>query len=188
MDKTREILAPVIKPGDIVIDATVGNGYDTLFLANAVGSTGQVLGFDVQPQALENTRLMLEQHNVRQRVTLFLHNHADLADCIPPAGKRRIRSVMFNLGYLPRGNKSVITQASSTLTALDAVLPHLRPGGVISIVAYRGHPGGEQETEAVAAWSSRLAAADYGVDHFTPRNASGKAPLLIIIRRNSANP
>lgn len=182
VDQAHEILAAVIQAGDTVIDATVGNGYDTLFLAEAVGDTGKVLGFDVQQQAIENTLKFLQQKNLQHRVNLLLQSHANVVDHIPTERQQPIKAVMFNLGYLPGSDKSVTTHTSSTITALDAVLPHLARGGVVSMMAYRGHSGGAQETQAVLDWSSSLDTAIYTVDITKPPTSSEKSPLLIMIK------
>ncbi|WP_455209588.1 class I SAM-dependent methyltransferase [Kaarinaea lacus] len=185
VDTAHHILAEVIQDGDMAIDATVGNGHDVVFLAKAVGRTGRVLGFDIQADAIENTRVRLQRENVHHRVELFMQSHAHLEDCIPDNMARRIKVVMFNLGYLPGGDKSVITRRQSTLHALNTVLPHLVPGGVISIVAYRGHNGGQDESRAVSEWSSRLDKVVYSVQHIHPPATSDKAPLLFIVKRQN---
>lgn len=179
VDKAQEILAQVIQPGDFVIDATVGNGYDTMFLAKAVGDTGQVLGFDVQPQAIENARRLLHEENLHHRVKLLLQSHSDWNHYIPDIP---IKAVMFNLGYLPGGDKSVTTNAQSTFTALNSVLPRLQSGGAISVIAYRGHAGGAHEAGAVVQWSLRLDPAKYTVETIQSPTSSDKAPVLIIIK------
>jgi predicted methyltransferase len=186
VDKAQEILGQVIQPGDSVVDATVGNGLDTVFLANAVGDTGHVFGLDIQPESLENARRALQEKNLQHRVTLLLQNHARIDECIPQAMRHRIKAVMFNLGYLPGGDKSVITCAQSTLTAVSAVLPHLLPGGVLTVVAYRGHAGGQEEANAVLQWSSRLDLDRYAVHTYQSPTLSEKAPILLIVKRCSA--
>ena len=186
-DRAQQILADVLQEGDIAIDATVGNGYDTVFLAKAVGSTGHVFGFDVQPEAIANTRKQLQQQNLQQRVTLFQQDHADLAARIPDPLKQGIKAVMFNLGYLPGGDKSLVTRDHSTLQALNTVLPHLLPGGVITIVAYRGHSGGQGETRAVRDWCTQLDKLSYSVEVINSPTESESAPLLITILTNNKN-
>jgi predicted methyltransferase len=183
-DKAQQIIADVLQEGDIAIDATVGNGHDTVFLAKAVGSTGHVFGFDVQSESIANTRKQLQQQNLQQRVTLFQQDHADLAACIPDSMKTRIKAVMFNLGYLPGGDKSLVTRDHSTLQALNAVLPHLLPGGVITIVAYRGHSGGQDETRAVRDWCTQLDKLSYTVELFNSLAESETAPILMVIKRH----
>ena len=182
-DKAQQILATVIQEGDIAIDATVGNGHDTLFLAKAVGSTGHVLGFDVQVDAIANTRKQLEQLNLQDRVTLFLQDHADLNAQIPVVMQHRVKAVMFNLGYLPGSDKSIITHSQSTLQALSAVLPHLVSGGMITLVAYRGHSGGLDETHAVIDWCAQLPKNQYDVEFIKSPTGSEKTPILITVKR-----
>ena len=183
VEKAQQILAEVIQEGDMAIDATVGNGHDVLFLAKAVGSTGHVLGLDIQADAIENTRTRLQQEHVQCRVELLMQNHAHLDRCLPETMKHRIKAVMFNLGYLPGGDKRVITRRESTVQALDAVLSHLVPGGVISIIAYRGHSGGQEESRAVSDWSSRLDNTNYTVQFINAQAESEKAPFLIVVQR-----
>lgn len=149
--QAQDALRRVIRPGDIVIDATAGNGHDTRFLAEQVGSTGRVYAFDVQRDALEQTERRLPAE-LRAAVTLLQHDHARLADVLPVAEHGRMAAVMFNLGYLPGGDHRVITQTASTLAALEAARDWLRPGGMLSVIAYPGHAGGAEETRAVSDW------------------------------------
>lgn len=141
----------VVKPGDTVIDATTGNGHDTRFLAELVGSTGRVYAFDIQPQALQQTEhgLPLELRSV---VALLRHDHARMDEFLPAGDRGKIAAVMFNLGYLPGSDHQLVTQTASTLRALTTALDWLRPGGVLSVIAYPGHPGGAEETDAVCDW------------------------------------
>ncbi|KPJ92887.1 MAG: hypothetical protein AMJ53_08495 [Gammaproteobacteria bacterium SG8_11] len=184
VDEAQRLLAKVIQEGDDVIDATVGNGHDTLFLAKTVGSTGRVLGFDVQAEAMENARRLLRQHNLHQRVMWVNQDHAHMGDWIPETMQRRIKAVMFNLGYLPGGDKTFTTRSQSTSLALNAALQHLVPGGAISILAYRGHPGGKEEARVVDEWCSQLDGASYTVQRIYSPTDSEKAPLLFIAMRN----
>lgn len=179
--KAHERIAAVIKPGDLAIDATVGNGHDTLFLAETVGVTGHVLGFDVQHAAIENTLKRLAEKNLHQRVSLLQQSHASLGDHLNLDNQQHLRAVMFNLGYLPGSDKTVVTQVKSTLAALNSVLPMLAAGGVITIMVYPGHPGGAEEAQAVLAWSTDLNAEQYRVDIVKSPTPSTTAPQLIII-------
>jgi tRNA A58 N-methylase Trm61 len=82
-----------VKPGSVAVDATAGNGNDTLFLAGLVGTSGLVLAFDIQPEALEKTRAVLENAKLAARVRLFLTGHENIAACLqgnvapPPTGR-----------------------------------------------------------------------------------------------------
>jgi len=144
-----------LQPGDHVLDATAGNGHDTRALAEIVGPTGHVWALDRQEAALKATRRTLEQSRLDERadVTLWQGEHATLKRHLPDTfAHQPLTLVVFNLGYLPGADHAVTTTARSTLAALDFLVDHLAPGGAFSIMAYRGHPGGLAEAEAVAGW------------------------------------
>lgn len=163
----------VLQPGEAAIDATAGNGHDTRFLSEIVGPTGHVFAFDIQPEAIARTAAW-----GLTNVTLFRRTHADLASAIPMERHGRIGAVMFNLGYLPGGDKSVRTVAESTEVALRAGFALLRPGGILSVVAYTGHAGGEEELAAI---ERVLAGHDVRVVDSEPGSVAG--PRLFIARR-----
>lgn len=154
----QELAAARIRPGDTAVDATAGNGVDTLFLAKAVGAKGAVHAFDIQDAALEKTRerLLREPAGGLGRVELHLASHDRMEDYVPVADHGRAAAVMFNLGYLPGADQSVITVPGTTLPALNAALSLLRPGGVLTVTVYPGHEGGRAEAEAVDAWAAEL--------------------------------
>ena len=136
----------------VMIDATVGNGYDTLFMAEWGGPDARVLGIDLQAEALESAHHRLKEAGLENRVKLVQGNHADLAAYVPEDWVATVDLIMFNLGYLPGGDKTMTTCESSTLAALVAARSILRPGGYLSVIAYQGHPGGAEEAEAVSRW------------------------------------
>ncbi len=145
----HEAVAKVLKPGDIAIDLTAGNGHDTLFLASCVGLTGHVYAFDIQASAIEATKKLLDQHSLESCASLYHETHAKWFAFVPLEHKNQIKVAMMNLGYLPGGDKLIVTQQASTRAAIRAVLECLQPGGVLSILAYTGHPGGQSEADAV---------------------------------------
>lgn len=152
----QQAVAAVLQPGDLAVDATAGNGHDTLFLAEQVGPDGRVLAFDVQPRALANTRERLRQAGLLERVELFDMGHEQLGRILADQTGRPLRALMFNLGYLPGGDKQRVTQAETTLIALEAGARTLAPGGIISVLVYIGHPGGPEELAAVTRWAGQL--------------------------------
>ena len=141
-----------LQPGDHVLDATAGNGHDTLALAEIVGQKGHVWALDRQEAALEVTQQRLALHPVAP-VTLWQGDHAQLIATLPTNFlPQALALITFNLGYLPGSDHQLTTTATSTLAALGFLLPHLAQRGALSIIAYRGHPGGLAEAEAVEGW------------------------------------
>src|SRR5690606_16904706 len=138
------------------IDATAGNGYDTLFLAQLLGSGSEVTAFDIQQQALDNTALRLQtcaSPDTLATVRLIRASHADMLTHLPTDWLGSVGVITFNLGYLPGGDKDIVTLESSTLPALEASLQLLAPSGLISVMCYRGHEEGAAETQALQAWA-----------------------------------
>ncbi len=162
--------------GVLAVDATAGNGHDTVFLAERVGATGRVLAFDVQAAAIEEARRRVAAAGWVDRVDFFIGSHADLAAHAAPGS---VAVVMFNLGYLPGARHDLTTRAETTLPALDAAVGVLRPGGALSVVCYPGHPAGAAEAEAVEAWFARLAGSGWRVVRYGAFGTRRPAPFLL---------
>lgn len=139
--------------GGFCIDATMGKGHDTLFLAELVGAEGRVLSMDVQPAALEATQTLLQKHQMDQRVQLVLDGHEHMGAYAAP---ETVDAVMFNLGYLPGGDHTIATKAETTITALEQSLQLLKPLGMISLAIYHGGDTGFAERDAVLEWLKQL--------------------------------
>lgn len=180
---TKDLVQSVVKPGDAVIDATVGNGHDTLFLAKLVGSEGTVYGFDIQPEAIDNTMKRLADAKQFESMSLHQLSHAQLKTAVPAIHHGQIRAVMFNLGYLPKGDKQTITLPESTLAALDAAFRLLSQGGLITAVVYPGHPGGELEAVKVQEWAAALPFADAQVIQYQLMNVANRPPFLVAVMK-----
>jgi predicted methyltransferase len=173
-------LAAVLREGDLAIDATAGNGHDTVFLAEKVGEQGQVIAFDVQAEAIAATSARVAGLGLGGRVKLIHRSHVTLADHVA-AGS--VAAVVFNLGYLPGGDHSVITRRDSTLSALGQSLVVLKPGALLCIVCYPGHAGGDTESEAVLGWSERLDGRLYQVETLRREGTLRPAPFLVLVRK-----
>ena len=180
----HRLAAERIRPGDAVIDATVGNGVDTAFLAKAVGPKGVVYGFDIQQAALDAARARASAAAPKTRLELFLESHHRMAELLPAQLMGRVSAVMFNLGYLPGAEEAkwIVTRPETTLAALDASLQFLRPGGVLTVVVYTGHEGGREEGEAVDEWARSLPA-DEGQVVLYRMIQRPHAPYLIAVER-----
>ena len=175
-------IALELAEGALAVDATVGNGYDTLFLAHRVGPRGKVLGFDVQKAALAGARELLKFVGSLDRVSLIHDSHARLEDYLPAGAA--IQGAMFNLGYLPRGNHQIITHGDTTVAALRAVLEHLADRGRVTILVYRGHAGGPEEYTVLRLFLEQLPDAIWHVEELVSSSDSPIAPRLFRIRKN----
>ena len=173
-------LAALLREGDLAIDATAGNGHDTLFLAGHVGASGKVIAFDIQTDAIASSKARIEGAGLSGRVTFVEGSHATLAEHVQP---RTAAAIVFNLGYLPGGDHSVITRSDETLRALDQSLVALRAGGLLAIVCYPGHPGGDKESEEVVAWSGAVAPGAYQTEVIRREGTLRPAPFLILVRK-----
>lgn len=176
------ILRRFIQPDNRVVDATCGNGKDTLLLAELVGETGQVWAFDIQPEALSRTKQRLNEAGLVARVNLLAVGHEQLAAHISVP----VNAVVFNLGWLPGGDRSVVTGTDTTLPALDSALQLLLPGGLLVVTCYPGHAGGDTETDAVLTWSANLAASSFHVWRMGQLNVATGAPFCLLIQKATA--
>lgn len=130
-----------LNKGDIAVDFTMGNGNDTAFLADCVGEYGHVYAFDIQEKAVSNTQKRLEELGLAERCTLICDSHSNAGLYV----KEKIKAGMFNLGYLPGGDKSLTTKRTTTLPAVDFAISSLAQDGILIIAVYPGHAEGEAE-------------------------------------------
>jgi len=172
-------LEKIIKKGHVVIDATMGNGYDTVYLGNLVGETGKVYAFDVQEEALTSTRKKVVRDNMEDRIELILDGHQNLDKYV----KEEVSCVVFNLGYLPRAKHMVITKPDTTLEAIKKSLELLKPNGIISIAAYIGHEGGLDEKNYICEYLDNLDQKQYNVLHMEFTNQINNPPQLILVEK-----
>lgn len=172
-------LDKIVQKGDIVIDATMGNGYDTIYLGNLVGENGKVYAFDVQEEAIKSTKKKVERDNMTDRVELILDDHQNLDKYV----KEEVSCVVFNLGYLPRAKHVVITKPDTTLEAIKKSLKLLKPNGIISIAAYIGHEGGLEEKNYICEYLDNLNQNEFNVLHMQFTNQINNPPQLILIEK-----
>ncbi len=183
LNTAHDQIKNILHPGDIAIDATVGNGHDTVFLAKQIAPSGHVYGFDIQQAAIDSTLEKIRQAHISDCLTLIHASHADMSEKIPAELHGKIKAIMFNLGYLPGSDKSVITQTDSTLTALTVAAGILATNGIITLLAYPGHPGGDQETDQVKNWCGQLDAQQFKINTIYSTEHKDTAPRLFVIRK-----
>lgn len=167
------------------VDATTGNGHDTLFLAEGVGGNGRVWAFDVQEAALESAknRFATERPELLGRVSFVLAGHETAWETLPEETAGHILAVTFNLGYLPGSDKRVTTQTRTTLEAIARLSGMLAVGGVICVHSYQGHEGGAEEGEAVARHCASLPWETWRVAEYAFVNRSRNRETLFLAER-----
>lgn len=180
----HELMRERVGMGDAVIDATLGNGNDALFLANLIGPQGKLFGFDIQQRAIEKTEEVLLRNGVLYPgIHLLEMNHAEMLDAIPEQLHGEFSGAMFNLGYLPGADHAKITKPETTLPALQAALSLLNQGGLMTIMIYPGHDGGQAEAEAIESWTAGLAQKRFQTLCYKFINQRNTPPYLIAVEK-----
>ena len=174
-----ELIEPALYPGAVAVDATMGNGQDTLWLCQQVGGTGRVYAFDVQREAVDRTRERLTAAGVLHRATLFCEGHQHMAERVPEP----VDVVMFNLGWLPGAEHNVTTRTETTLKAVEAALSLLKPDGLMTVCVYPGHDEGWRELEALLHWSGSLDPKRYDALIKCYLNQPNDPPRMIAVKR-----
>lgn len=169
-----------VKEGDICIDATMGNGNDTLLLSRLAGPDGQVLAFDIQEQALQAARQKLLRENAPANYTLFLESHTHMADHVKPDS---VSCIVFNFGYLPGGDHSLATRSETSIQALEQSLTLLKKGGLLSLCIYSGGDSGFEERDALLTWLKKLDSHNYLVIRSDYYNRPNNPPIPVLVIR-----
>lgn len=179
----RDLAMAHLQPGDVAVDLTVGNGNDTLWLAETVGSEGEVFGFDVQKSAIDATEDRLSEANLSETVRLYLADHSRLKKTLPARVHGKVALVVANLGYLPGSGSPIVTQPDTTLAAFAASLEILRPAGALVAVIYTGHVGGPEEKDAIEKWTRQLDEKQFSIEWIFHPGGEPRAPRVLVVRR-----
>jgi ubiquinone/menaquinone biosynthesis C-methylase UbiE len=175
----KVFIFPALKNGARAVDATAGNGHDTLFLARNVGAAGRVFALDIQESALMQTEKRLKAAGLLDRVTIVHSSHRELDRLVG----EQVDAVMFNLGYLPGSDRSVATRPDTTSDGIMAALKILKPGGRMSVVAYTGHPGAAAEARVVGSLMAGLDLKEFVVQKIVFWNGRPDSPELYFVTR-----
>lgn len=179
---SREFIEKNLPVGSKVVDCTVGNGNDTEILLKAIGKNGQLIGFDIQNKAIESTRnrLIMKGYSL-DNVRLIEDGHENIDKYVDSADL-----IIYNLGYLPRGDKDIVTKGDTTIESLKKAINVLKPGGLILIASYIGHEGGLSENILLEKFLSDLNQKQYNVLKNSFINQKNKPPILYIIEKSSS--
>lgn len=178
---TQHFIRQQVMPGDICIDATMGNGNDTLLLSQLCGESGKVLAFDIQEQALTATQKRLNAGHVPENYRLLLESHANMAEYATPDS---VSCIVFNFGYLPGGDHSLATRGETSIQALTQALTLLKKGGMISLCIYSGGDSGFEERDQILDWLKNLDPHQYLVIKSEYYNRPNNPPIPVLIIKN----
>ncbi len=181
-EQVHDLLSHTALLGETVIDATAGNGHDTLFLAQCVGPQGKVFAFDIQQPAIDQTNLRLTEAGYNH-ATCIKGSHAEMVSLLPETLIEKVAAITFNLGYLPGGNKAITTQIETTLLAVEASTQLLKPSGILTILAYTGHPGGKEEAEAIVEFANRLPTKLFKFQEHSQTSPVFNSPRFFVIKK-----
>lgn len=187
--KVHQHLETIVEAGETCIDATAGNGHDTLLMAQLVGPNGRVIAIDIQAQAIDATERRLAKANQLAVCELILGDHSEELERLQATIEGTVRALTFNLGYLPGGDKHLISIPEKTIQALEASTRLLCSGGTLFVTAYRGHPGGELEAKQVEQWMDRFQRAGWDIETHKPATQEIKSmpPILWIAKKPEAD-
>lgn len=186
-----DIVSSYINEGDFVIDCTMGNGNDTLSLAKLTGADhgaegALVYALDVQDKAIEKTAALLKENGIEdpesKGIRLIKDSHVNLSKYIEAAG-RQPSAIIFNLGFMPGQDKSILTSVDTTMQAVEAALDNIMEDGIISVVTYCGHPEGREEHDKLLEYFAALPSKRYHVAFFDMINQKKTAPSVFFVTR-----
>ena len=180
----HHLIEQAVQPGDCVVDATCGNGHDTVMLSRATSDLGKVYAFDIQAEAIENTKKRLADESITN-VELIHDSHDRIGYYIDQTENQQIGAAIFNLGYLPGSDKSVITKPNHTIDAIQQIIDRLKLGGLIVCVVYHGHPGGKEEKDALLEYVKQLDQKIFNCISYGFINQKNNPPFVIAIEKKS---
>ena len=174
----HSVLQHHLHPGDTCIDATAGRGYDTAFLCRLVGDSGRVTALDIQAEAVASTQALLAKEGLSARVVQ--DSHANMAAYAQP---ETVDCIVFNLGYLPKGDHTIFTHFDSTRAAIEAGLGLLKHGGLMCVSVYYGGDSGYEERDALLPYLATLDDSLYQVLQINFANWRCDPPIPVLIRK-----
>ena len=175
----HKIIEEKVKAGDFCIDATAGRGHDTAFLCSLVGESGRVIAFDIQQQAVDSTRELLQEQGYAQIAQVILDSHSNMDQYAQPES---VDCITFNVGYLPGGDHSIFTTPATSIPAIEKGLKLLKPGGLMSLCVYYGGDSGFEEKDALMEYFRTIDSKQYTVliTEFANRPNNPPIPVFIL--------
>ncbi len=180
----KQFILTHLKPGDVCADFTMGNGHDTEFLSKTIGPEGHVYAFDIQKQAVESTAVNLKNAGCPDNYTLINASHHLACDYI----HEPIKAGMFNLGWLPGGDKSITTMRATTMPAIEAAISLLDRDAVLTVAVYPGHPEGDAEGHMLEEYFETLSRFKLCITKIKIVNSPTSPYFFLIETKDKINP
>ena len=178
MDKiipfSHKLLEEVVSKDDITIDMTCGNGFDTLWLSEI---SKKVYSFDIQEVAIMTAK---KNVNGKDNIEFICDTHDNVLEYV----KCNTKGVIYNLGYLPAGDKTITTTYESTISSLEKVLSILDIHGRVVLVCYPGCESGKKESEELDRYLKTLDQKKYSVITYKFINQINNPPFIYAVERD----
>ena len=178
LDIIQKVIREHVQEGDLCIDATAGRGNDTAFLCELVGESGHVLAFDIQEDAVNSTRQLLEEKQLSSRAEVLLESHSEMAKYAQPG---TVSCITFNFGWLPKGDHNIFTKKETSIPAIEAGLELLKEDGIMTLILYYGKETGFEEHDALLEFLPTIDSSKYTVVEMPFVNRSNCPPIPILI-------
>lgn len=182
LDIIKRILDEHVQEGDICIDATAGRGHDTLHLCRLVGDSGHVTAFDIQQDAVDSTKNLLDKNGVSHRADVLLRSHSEMDELFE---EETVSAITFNFGWLPRGDHNIFTKKETSIPAIEKGLRLLKNGGIMTLILYYGRETGFEERDALLEFLPTLDCTKYTVIEMPFVNRPNCPPIPILIIKDN---
>ncbi len=182
LDIIKRVIDENVKEGDICIDATAGRGNDTLHLCSLVGDSGKVTAFDIQQDAVDSTKALLEKNGVAHRADVRLQSHSEMDSLFE---EETVSLITFNFGWLPKGDHNIFTQKETSIEAIEKGLKLLKNGGIMTLIIYYGRETGFEERDALLEYLPTLDSRKYTVVEMPFVNRPNCPPIPIVIIKDN---
>lgn len=177
----HRVISENIREGDICIDATAGRGGDTLFLARLVGDSGHVTAFDIQQDAVDSTRRLLEENGMAHRADVLLKSHSEMDEFF---AEESVSLITFNFGWLPGGDHNIFTNKTTSIAAIEKGLRLLKSGGIMTLIMYYGRETGFEERDALLEFLPTIDSSRFTVIEMPFVNRPNCPPIPVIILKD----
>ena len=182
LDIIKRIIDEHVQEGVICIDATAGRGHDTLQLCRLVGDSGHVTAFDIQQDAVDSTKNLLDKNGVSHRADVLLRSHSEMDELFE---EETVSAITFNFGWLPRGDHNIFTKKETSIPAIEKGLRLLKNGGIMTLILYYGRETGFEERDALLEFLPTLDCTKYTVIEMPFVNRPNCPPIPILIIKDN---